>query len=62
MDDLTTRLESLLRCLHPYAEVDRMGEQFRRELEVLIAEYGFEAVIGALAALADETTPSASWH
>jgi hypothetical protein len=62
MDDLTTRLESLLQCLRPDAQAERMGEQFRRELEVLIAQYGFEAVNVALDALAGDTTPSASLH
>jgi hypothetical protein len=62
MDDLTARLESLLRRLRPCAEDDRMGEQFRRELELLIAEYGSQTVNAALDALPDETSSSVSLH
>jgi hypothetical protein len=56
MDDLTARLKALL---HYYAAAfeqppdDRLGERFRRDLQLLITEYGAEAVSAALDEIPD---------
>ena len=67
MDDLTARLEALLRL---YAAADdwgqrggaRWAEQFRKDLALLVAKYGFKAVDTALEKLPDEPWPSVSLH
>jgi hypothetical protein len=51
--DLTTQLEYLLHLYsaaydHGGADVAVLREQFRRDLEPLVAQYGQEAVIDAL--------------
>ena len=67
MDDLTARLNALFRSyaadieLNQHA-VDHLCEQFRRDLKVLIAEYGHTAVDAALDELPDGPWPSALFH
>ena len=60
MDDLTTRLEALL---HRYAaafDQPQDSEQFQNDLQLLIAEYGPQAVNAALNDLPDG--PSVGLH
>jgi hypothetical protein len=67
MDDLTARLEALLRL---YAAAGAEGhldgaglaEQFRRDLQLLVTEYGHKAVDEALDKIPDELWPSVSLH
>jgi hypothetical protein len=67
MDDLTARLDSLLRG---YAAVHDPGEgnaaqaraRFRKDLKPLLAQYGYRAVITALNRLADTPSQSVSVH
>jgi hypothetical protein len=65
MDDLTTLLKALL---HHYAAAfdqppdGRLGEQFRRDMQLLVSEYGVMAVSSALDEIPDEPWPSASLH
>jgi hypothetical protein len=67
MDDLTGRLEALLRL---YAAADdnghrngaRLAERFRRDLRLLVAEYGPKAVDAALEEMPDEAWPSVLLH
>jgi hypothetical protein len=65
MDDLTTRLEALL---HRYAaaidegKAAQVADQFRKELRMLIAEFGQPAIDAALGGLPDAASPSASRH
>jgi hypothetical protein len=65
MDQLTTRLEALL---HHYAAAIDQGEgaqladQFRKDLRMLVAEFGQPAIDAALGGLADAASPSASRH
>jgi hypothetical protein len=56
MDDLTAHLESLLRryaAAFDQTPDDRLGEQFRRDLQILVTEYGAEAVSAALDEIPD---------
>ncbi len=67
MDDLTARLEALLRL---YASGNakgngdgaRLTKQFRKSLQLLITEYRPEVVDEALDKPADEVWPSVSLH
>jgi hypothetical protein len=67
MDDLTARLEALLRL---FAEADakdqldrtRLAEKFRKDLASLVAEYGPNALDAALDELPDAALPSVSLH
>jgi hypothetical protein len=66
MDDLTGRLEALLRL---YAAADdrgqgsaRMTEQFQKDLQLLVAKYGPGVVDAVLDKLPDEAWPSVSLH
>ena len=67
MSDLTARLGALLR-LHAVAFDERRGddarleEQFRRDVELLIAEFGHDAVSAALDELPDWEGPSVWLH
>jgi hypothetical protein len=51
MDELTARLEALLRRYATTYKDQQLGRQFRMDLELLIAEYGYEAVDTALGEL-----------
>jgi hypothetical protein len=68
MNDLTARLESLLRRLDAAApgesegEAARLAEPFRKELQSLVSEYGPEAVNAALDKLPDTACSSVSLH
>jgi hypothetical protein len=65
MDDLIARLEALLRryaAAFDQPPDDRLGEQFRRDLQMLVTEYGPQAVNAALDALPDAASPSGSFH
>jgi hypothetical protein len=69
MDDLTARLHALVRTYaaaidqRPGREaIDRLSEQFRRDLGALIAEYGRTAVDEALDELPDGAWPSVELH
>jgi len=65
MSRLTARLEALLRL---YAVADdriddaRLAEQFRKDLALLVAEYGPKTVDAALDGMPDEAWPSVSLH
>ena len=65
MDELTARLEALMRrnaaaCDH--GEANR-AEQFHRELQLLVAQYGQPAVDAALdEEMSDAAWPSLSLH
>jgi hypothetical protein len=64
---LTARLEYLLRlyaaaCDQVGADVALLREQFRNDLEPLVAQYGQQAVIAALDGLPDGRWPSVSLH
>jgi hypothetical protein len=61
MDDLTTRLEELL-CRYAVAfdQPEDLGEQFRRDLQLLVAEFGYDAVKAALDEIPD--APSGFLH
>jgi hypothetical protein len=66
MSELATRLQALLRI---YAAACRgqlddakSGEAFRKGLQLLIADYGIDAVDAALDELPDKTSLSASVH
>ena len=65
--DLTARLEYLLHLYsaaydHGEADVAALREQFRKDLEPLVAQYGEEAVIDALDQLPGGQRPSVSLH
>ena len=69
MSDLTADLEALVRryaaacdLLPPRATLDRLGEAFRREMDLLVAEYGQAAVDKAVDALPAVRWPSVSLH
>jgi carbon monoxide dehydrogenase subunit G len=66
MDDLTARLEALLRL---YAAAGDRGEgsarltgQFQEDLQLLVAKYGPRVVDATLEKLGDEVWPSVSLH
>jgi hypothetical protein len=69
MTNLTAHLEALVRryaaecdLQPPGAVLDRLGEEFRREIDVLVAQYGQPAVDKAIGALPDARWPSVSLH
>jgi hypothetical protein len=67
MDDLPARVLSLFRSYAAAIElnpdsVDRLCDQFRRDLGELIAEYGHAAVDRAIDELPDGPWPSVSLH
>jgi phage tail tape-measure protein len=68
MSDLTARLEALLRNLRLFAASSdhskdtEMGEQFRDDLALLIAEYGRDAVSAALDEMPNWQGPLFSLH
>jgi hypothetical protein len=67
MDDLTARLDSLLRryaAVHDQGEGDAAGvtARFRKDLKPLVAQYGYRAVITALNKLADAPSQPVSIH
>lgn len=69
MTDLTARLEVLLRryaaeceSQPPSTALDRLGEEFRRKIDALVAQYGRRAVDKAIDALPDVRWPSVSLH
>jgi hypothetical protein len=67
MDDLTGRLEVLLRL---YAAADdngqrnraKLAQRFRRDLRLLVIEYGLQTVDTALEKMPDEAWPSVLLH
>jgi hypothetical protein len=66
MSDLAARLEALLRIYAAacQGQLDdaKSGEAFRKDLQLLIADYGYDAVDAALDELPDQALPSASLH
>jgi hypothetical protein len=67
MTHLTARLESLLRlyaAAQDQGEGDaaRLREQFRKDVEPLVAQYGHRAVIAALDELSGAASPSVPLH
>ena len=65
MDDLTPRLAALLRryaAAFDQPPDDQLGERFRKDMELLIAEYGPQAVNAALNKLPDGALPSIALH
>jgi hypothetical protein len=67
MDDLKARLAALFRhfaeALHQRrGDAPRLAEQFRKELDLLIVQYGQEAVDAALDDLRDAELPPGSLH
>jgi hypothetical protein len=68
MNDLTARLESLLRrlCAGAYDQTEggeaQLGDQFRKDLQSLVTDYGPEAVNAALDELPDVASPSVALH
>jgi hypothetical protein len=67
MDDLTARLEALLRLYSAARDQGqgdgvRLAEQFRKDLQLLVNEYGPKAVDEALDKIPDEVWPSVSLH
>ena len=68
MSDLTARLETLLHNLRLFAASSdhshdaQTGEQFRKDLASLIAEYGHDAVSAALDKMPDCEGPSVWLH
>jgi hypothetical protein len=68
MDDLTARLEALLRRYLTEASKckgvahDRLGEQYRRDIDQLVSEYGRPAVNAAMNAMPVVPWPSVALH
>jgi hypothetical protein len=70
MDELTGRLEVLFRRYAAAFESrsglialdEKMGEQFRDDMTVLIAQFGQAAVDMALEAMPNDASPSFSMH
>jgi hypothetical protein len=67
MDELTARIEALMRRLDATASDQTRGdlvlaERFRMELQLLVSEYGPAAVNAVLDALPDTRSPSDSLH
>ena len=69
MSDLTADFEALVRryaaacdLLPPRAALNRLGEAFRRQMDLLVAEYGQAAVDKAIDALPAVRWPSVSLH
>jgi hypothetical protein len=65
MSDLAARLESLLRLYAAASDQgidDRLAERFRKDLALLVAEYGSKTVDAALDAMPDEAWPSVFLH
>ena len=67
MTHLTAQLESLLRfyaAAQDQGEGDaaRLREQFRKDVEPLVAQYGHRAVIAALDELSGAASPSVPLH
>jgi hypothetical protein len=62
MNELSARLEALLRlyasAFDGEGETGRLGERFRKDLRLLIAEYGVTAVDAALDDTPDDAYPS----
>jgi hypothetical protein len=62
MDELGAKLEALLRhygaAFDEESETGPLGNQFRTDLRMLIAEYGVAAVEAALDDIPDVSTPS----
>ena len=67
MDELTARLEALVRRYaaaydHRQASAAELGEQFRRDLELLVAKYGLPAMTRAVNELPGGAWASVSLH
>jgi hypothetical protein len=67
MDNLTARLESLFCCYAAALDQRRgdgaqLADQFRKDLRMLVAEYGQPAIDAALGDLPDAASPSVSLH
>jgi hypothetical protein len=62
MNELSGRLEALLRlyatAFDGEGETGRLGEQFSKDLRLLIAEYGVTAVVATLDNTLDDSSPS----
>jgi hypothetical protein len=69
MTDLTAELEALVRRYEaecdlqpPGADLDGLGKEFCRGIDLLIAKYGHSAVDKAIDSLPDARWPSVSLH
>jgi hypothetical protein len=62
MDDLTARLQALMRRYAASCDQPGPYQRFRKELNLLISEYGYQAVDAALDNLPEEPWPSVSLH
>jgi hypothetical protein len=67
MDDLTARLQALMRRYAAYCDqypddCVRLEEQLRQDLALLVAEYGRPAIDAALNGMSNDAWPSASLH
>jgi membrane carboxypeptidase/penicillin-binding protein PbpC len=67
MDDLTARLDSLFGHYAAFLDQRRgdgvqLADQFRKDLHMLVAEYGQPAIDAALDELPDAASPSVSLH
>jgi hypothetical protein len=70
MDDLTARLEALLRrylmeagrCRGVTTALDRLGEKYRRDIDHLVTEYGQPAINAAMNEIPDGPWPSDALH
>ena len=68
MDELTARLEALLRRYLTEANRckgvarDRLGEQYRRDIDQLVTEYGQPAVDAAVSEMPVVPWPSDALH
>jgi hypothetical protein len=69
MSDLTADLDALVRRYAaewdsgpPRADLDRLGADFRGEMDLLIAKYGRASVDEAIDAMVDPRWPSVSLH
>ncbi len=67
MDDLTARLEALLRRYavaidQGQGEAAQLADEFRKGLRLLVAEFGQPAIDAALDELPKAASPSVSLH
>jgi imidazolonepropionase-like amidohydrolase len=70
MDDVTARLEALLRrylteasrCRGVPSALDGLAEKYRRDIGQLVSEYGQPAVNAAMNEMPDVPWPSVSLH
>jgi hypothetical protein len=67
MDDVSARLEALLRSYAPAIdlggdEIAQLVDEFRASLRALVAEFGQPAIDAALNKIRDEASPSEALH